>query len=246
MVSITRIRYRHDELRWRGDSGTQIFDVDISTRESKQLTSDDGDQGIPSWSPDGSKLAFISDAMPDRDFHAENEVRVLELSSGKIASWSKGLADACSVTWLPDGDSLAVIGSEDFRLHSYYQGSIYILKPDSNPIRITDNNVAPIGGSHPAKTGSPLIIDPDGTILFAGQSGAESHIYRAKIGESGQKEIVNLGGQLTACEFGDTHNQFACIYSTPERSPEVFQGTLSDRETPFIPPTQEIKKIAPA
>ena len=228
VVSITRIRYRHDELRWRGDSGTQIFDVDISTRESKQLTSDDGDQGIPSWSPDGSKLAFISDAMPDRDFHAENEVRVLELSSGKIDSWSKGLADACSVTWLPDGDSLAVIGSEDFRLHSYYQGSIYILKPDSNPIRITDNNVAPIGGSHPAKTGSPLIIDPDGTILFAGQSGAESHIYRAKIGESGQKEIVNLGGQLTACEFGDTHNQFACIYSTPERSPEVFQGTLSD------------------
>ena len=228
VVSITRIRYRHDELRWRGDSGTQIFDVDISTRESKQLTSDDGDQGIPSWSPDGSKLAFISDAMPDRDFHAENEVRVLELSSGKIASWSKGLADACSVTWLPDGDSLAVIGSEDFRLHSYYQGSIYILKPDSNPIRITDNNVAPIGGSHPAKTGSPLIIDPDGTILFAGQSGAESHIYRAKIGESGQKEIVNLGGQLTACEFDETHNQFACIYLTPERSPEVFQGTLSD------------------
>ena len=37
-----------------------------------------------------------------------------------------------------------------------------------------------------------------------------------------------MGGQLTACEFDDTHNQFACIYSTPERSPEVFQGTLSD------------------
>ena len=234
VVSITRIRYRHDELRWRGDSGTQIFDVDISTRESKQLTSDDGDQGIPSWSPDGSKLAFISDAMPDRDFHAENEVRVLELSSGKIASWSKGIADACSVNWLPDGDSLAIIGSEDFRLHSYYQGSIYILKPDSDPIRITDNNVAPIGGSHPAKNGSPLIINPDGTILFAGQSGAESHIYRSKIGESGQNKIVNLGGQLTSCEFDDTHNQFACIYSTPERSPEVFLGTLSDNSLHMV------------
>ncbi len=228
VVSITRIRYRHDELRWRGNSGTQIFDVDIATKESKQLTSDDGDQGIPSWSPDGSKLAFISDATQERDIHAENEVRVLELASGKISTWSNGLADACSITWIPDGNSLAVIGSEDSRLHSYYQGSVYILETDSEPIRVTDDNVAPIGGSHPAKTGSPLIINSDGTILFSGQAGSESHIYRAKIGECGQKKIVDLGGQLTACEFDNSGNRFTCIYSTPERSSEVFQGTLSD------------------
>ena len=228
VISITRIRYRHDELRWRGNRATQIFDVDIVTKESKQITCDDGDQGIPSWSPDGSKLAFISDAMPERDFHAENEVRVLDLSSGKTDCWSKGLADACSVSWLPDGHSLAVIGSEDFRLHSYYQGSVYILSSHSDPVRVTDDNVAPIGGSHPAKNGSPLLIDEKGIILFAGQSGAESHIYETKIGESGQKKIVDLGGQLTACEFDNSRKRYACIYSTPERSPEVFQGTLSD------------------
>jgi len=234
VVSVTRIRYRHDELRWRGNSVTQIFDVDIATKESKQLTCDDGDQGIPSWSPDGSKLAFISDAMPERDFHAENEVRVLDLSSGKTDCWSKGLADACSVSWLPNGNSLAVIGSEDFRLHSYYQGSVYILSFDSEPVRVTDDTVAPIGGSHPAKNGPPLIIDENGVISFAGQSGAESHIYEAKIGECGQKKIVDLGGQLMACEFDNPCKRFVCIYSTPERSPEVFQGTLSDNSLQMV------------
>ena len=151
VVPVSRIRYRHDELRWRGNSVTQIFDVDMATKGSKQLTSDDGDQGIPSWSPDGSKLAFISDAMPERDFHAGNEVKVLDLSSGKTDCWSKELADACSVSWLPDSNSLAVIGSEDFRLHSYYQGSVFILSSDSDPVRVTDDNVAPIGGNYPAK-----------------------------------------------------------------------------------------------
>ena len=228
VVPVSRIRYRHDELRWRGNSVTQIFDVDISTKGSKQLTSDDGDQGIPSWSPDGSRLAFISDAMPERDFQAGNEVKVLDLSSGKTDCWSKGLADACSVSWLPDSNSLAVIGSEDFRLHSYYQGSVFILSSDSDPVRVTDDNVAPIGGNHPAKNGSPLLIDKNGVILFAGQSGAESHIYEAKIGESGQNKVVDLGGQLTACEFDNSRKRFACIYSTPERPHEVFQGTLSD------------------
>ena len=234
VIPVSRIRYRHDELRWRGNSVTQLFDVDIATKESKQLTFDDGDQGIPSWSPDGLKLAFISDAMPERDFHAGNEVKVLDLSSGKIDCWSKGLADACSANWLPDSNSLAVIGSEDFRLHSYYQGSVYILSPGSDPVRVTDDNVAPIGGSHPAKNGPPLFIGENGVILFAGQSGAESHIYEARIGACGQNKVVDLGGQLTACEFDDSHEQFACIYSTLERSPEVFQGTLSDNSIQMV------------
>ena len=226
VVSVTRIRYRHDELRWRGNSVTQIFEVDIATKESKQLTYDDGDQGIPSWSPDGSKLAFISDAIPERDFHAQNEVRVMEVHSRKTECWSKGIADACSVSWLPDGKSLAVIGSEDIRLHSYYQGSVYVLSSNSSPIKVTDDRVAPIGGSHPAKNGSPMQIDENGVILFTGQSKGESHIYKANLSETGQEKIITLGGQLTACEFDTLRKTFVCIYSTPERPPEIFQGSL--------------------
>ena len=226
VVSVTRIRYRHDELRWRGNSVTQIFEVDIATKESKQLTYDDGDQGIPSWSPDGSKLAFISDAIPERDFHAQNEVRVMEVHSRKTECWSKGIADACSVSWLPDGKSLAVIGSEDIRLHSYYQGSVYVLSSNSSPIKVTDDRVAPIGGSHPAKNGSPMQIDENGVILFTGQSKGESHIYKANLSETGQEKIITLGGQLTACEFDTLRKTFVCIYSTPERPPEIFQGNF--------------------
>ncbi|MBM40145.1 MAG: hypothetical protein CL765_07475 [Chloroflexi bacterium] len=226
VVSVTRIRYRHDELRWRGNSVTQIFEVDIATKESKQLTYDDGDQGMPSWSPDGSKLAFISDAIPERDFHAQNEVRVMEVHSGKTECWSKGIADACSVSWLPDGKSLAIIGSEDIRLHSYYQGSVYVLSSNSSPIKVTDDRVAPIGGSHPAKNGSPMQIDENGVILFTGQSKGESHIYKAKLGETGQEKIITLGGQLAACEFDTLRKTFVCIYSTPERPPEIFQGNF--------------------
>ena len=226
VVSVTRIRYRHDELRWRGNSVTQIFEVDIATKESKQLTYDDGDQGIPSWSPDGSKLAFISDAIPERDFHAQNEVRVMEVHSRKTECWSKGIADACSVSWLPDGKSLAIIGSEDIRLHSYYQGAVYVLSSNSSPIKVTDDQVAPIGGSHPAKNGSPMQIDENGVILFTGQSKGESHIYKANLSETGQEKIITLGGQLTACEFDTLRKTFVCIYSTPERPPEIFQGSF--------------------
>ena len=226
VVSVTRIRYRHDELRWRGNSVTQIFEVDIATKESKQLTYDDGDQGIPSWSPDGSKLAFISDAIPERDFHAQNEVRVMEVHSRKTECWSKGIADACSVSWLPDGKSLAIIGSEDIRLHSYYQGAVYVLSSNSSPIKVTDDQVAPIGGSHPAKNGSPMQIDENGVILFTGQSKGESHIYKANLSETGQEKIITLGGQLTACEFDTLRKTFVCIYSTPERPPEIFQGNF--------------------
>ena len=227
VVPVSRIRFRHDELGWRGNGTTQIFSIDIHSEIVKQLTSADGDQGIPAWSPDGSKLAYISDAIVERDIYEGNEVRVLDVKSGNSDCWSTGLADACSITWTPDGERLAVVASDDARVHSYYQGSIYIISPHSDPIRVTDDDVAPIGGSHPAKSGPTIIIDEEERILFTGHSRGESHLYEARIGDYGQRKQKNVGAQITACDF-DHGKGLVSIYSTPDLPAELFHGQTSD------------------
>jgi dipeptidyl aminopeptidase/acylaminoacyl peptidase len=80
---------------------TQIYVVPIGGGEPRQLTNDEHSSSSPRWSPDGTKLAFIS----GRD--GEDQIWTIDITSGalkKITSISTGAADP---VWSPDGAWLA-------------------------------------------------------------------------------------------------------------------------------------------
>ena len=57
---VRRIRYRYDTLGWRGDLHTHLFLMEVQGGEARQLTEGDWDDLAPAWSPDGSRIAFLS------------------------------------------------------------------------------------------------------------------------------------------------------------------------------------------
>ena len=146
---IRHIRYRSDTRGWTGDEFRHLFLIDIQSRSTRQLTFGFGDESSPVWSPDGSRIAFITDNRPDRDMVPYTDAHVVDINTGSEHMWSTGLVSVAGITWDPGGNKLAAIGSEDPDLVPGWQGWMFILEVGEQPKRITDDTLNPVGGFHP-------------------------------------------------------------------------------------------------
>ncbi len=75
--------------------------VDIKSKEQSPLFSDDNQYLQPTWSPDGKKIAFVSDLSGTKQIH------VHYIAQNKTAMISQLQEDISSLTWSPDGKWLA-------------------------------------------------------------------------------------------------------------------------------------------
>ena len=176
---VRRIRYRYDTLGWRGDLHSHLFLIGVEGGEARQLTDGDWDDLAPAWSPDGSRIAFLSDRRDDRDHWALTEAYVIPAAGGPAECWSEGLTSVGAVAWSNDGQRLAAVGTQEPDGMALWQGWIYILDPANPPLRLTDDSLRPYLG-FPAINRSPEIKwTQDGRIIFLGDRRGESFIYEA-------------------------------------------------------------------
>lgn len=82
-----------------GRTGDDIWIAETHTRESRNLTGGKGENWLPTWSPDGSRLAFIS----DRDGSGQAKVWVWTRETGALTKVSDVAARTDKLQWLPDG-----------------------------------------------------------------------------------------------------------------------------------------------
>ena len=84
--------------------GFQIREVYVlnadGTRTPRQLTHLRWVSGYPAWSPDGSQIAFMSNARPP---HRYNEIYTIPSAGGQAARVTTSTTDAIQPAWSPDG-----------------------------------------------------------------------------------------------------------------------------------------------
>ena len=84
-----------------------IWLYEKKTGTARQFTYSEKSETWPRWSPDGKKLAFLSNRGGD-----EQQIYILNMSGGEAAAVTKGKANVSAFAWPPDGQSIAYIAPD--------------------------------------------------------------------------------------------------------------------------------------
>ncbi len=109
---IDRLLYQLNGAGFTYDKPPKLWVVDAADGATRRLTSGTSRDGQSAWSPDGRRIAFISDRHAARDLSWRTDVYLVDATGGPITRVTGGRGDRRfdQPAWSPDGSVIAAVG----------------------------------------------------------------------------------------------------------------------------------------
>ncbi len=135
-IVIDRYHFKQDREGYlRSDQHTYIYLFTIATAKLERLTKSKVNEASPSWSPDGTKIAFLSNHHSDPDRAPFEDVYVADANPGateRALTTDAQHAGGAKPQWSPDGKTLTFLEGEDPKWGAYSMHRLAVVSVDGS------------------------------------------------------------------------------------------------------------------
>ncbi|MEN8183411.1 MAG: S9 family peptidase [Myxococcota bacterium] len=194
---IDRLQFKRDGAGYlTGDRRLHLYVLDLQGDTLRQITGGRWDEGSPVWSPDGLRIAFVSNRTDDPDANSNSDIWVVEADAPEAVTEPLRIttnpgADR-SPAWSPDGRRLAYVTTLEPDLIWYATLHLAVVNADgSDPQVISrelDRNVS-----------RPRWSAEGGAVWVELEDSGERHLTRFEVG--GDLHTRPISGPLRVSDY---------------------------------------------
>ncbi|MEO8713063.1 MAG: S9 family peptidase [Parafilimonas sp.] len=158
---ITRYHFKQDIEGYLDNRKTHLYILDIATQDIDTLTSGNYNEEQAVWSPDGKKIAFVSNHTEDPDKNENDDIFIMDAVHGSVpyqlTTW-KG--EDQNPQWSPDGKYIAYMQSSSDENFTMYGENILAVVPSGGgtPNLISASSDKQISEPRWSKDGKNIIV----------------------------------------------------------------------------------------
>lgn len=110
-VVIDRLQFKRDYKGYLDRYRTHLYVYDVGSKEPpRQITSGDFDDSSPAWSPDGRRIAFVSNRTAEPDGNLNTDIWIVSADNtdkgATLLQVTKNPREDTNPSWSPDGRSI--------------------------------------------------------------------------------------------------------------------------------------------
>jgi dipeptidyl aminopeptidase/acylaminoacyl peptidase len=195
---IDRLQFKRDRTGYlTGNRHTHLYVFDVATKQLTQITSGDNDESQAVWSPDGTRVAFVSNRTENPDANANSDIWIVgadNTDKGQtLRQVTTNPGSDGSPAWSPDGKWIAYVTATEPDIIWYATAHLALVSSSGGEPRLLTAQLD--------RNFSGPRFSADGRWIYARlEDSAENHLVRVGVG-NGRVERLTSGG-LAVRDFG--------------------------------------------